>query len=1116
MRVILHLLNLCNIYIYTRFRVFSAKFNYLRNINYLNNYTMIVIIGLWGIMGSLQAQIRTGATSQTHSQHSKTGNVKTSTDNSGVIAVKVKRKHSANTDVADTTAAKMDEVVVTGFQSINKKRFSGAVVTVKGSDVKMEGFTDASKMLEGRVAGVSVQNVSGTFGTAPKIRIRGATSLSGENAPLWVVDGVVLESPVNISNDQLSSGDPSTLIGSSIAGLNANDIASFTVLKDASATALYGARAMNGVVVITTKKGRTGRLSINYTVNLSTNLRPSYRSFNIMDSRAQVDFYKELENKGWLNYTSVATRSSAGIYGKLADALDTYDPVNHRFLVANTPEGRVAFLEKYARANTDWFKILFRNQLIQEHSLSIAGGTDKSQNYLSLSFYKDNGWSIADNVKRYTLNFKNNYKFNKWLQVYINPVVSFRQQRAVGSSNRVANAVFGAFERNFDINPFSYALNTSRALRAYDDNGKLEYFRMNFAPFNIINEIKNNYMDITVMDAKLQGGLTLKFNKWLRFETLGMIRYVNAITEQNIKDGSNQIQAYRAASTSVIRGANDLLYTSPEFPDADPQVVLPVGGIYNRRANKLLNWDFRNTLVFEHGFKNDLHHISALAGWNIRSIDRQATFTNGFGYQFEGGGVVNTDYRLMRKNLEGGFPYFGNDPTTDRFVAFFLTATYSFDSRFTISANARVDGSNKLGASPTARWLPTYSGSFAWNVDKEKFMFLTRHYIEYLKLRASYGLTASLGSANNAAAIYYNAQAIRPITAEQETIIAISALENKNLTWEKMNTFDVGVDAGFLRNRITFIFDYYYRKSFDLINFIQLSGIGGQLSKNVNFADMNSYGAEVTLGATPVKVGEFSWKTMFTLGINKTKITNAKNQPYIFQMVQPTGFYRQGYPVRGLFSVKNAGLDKFTGRPLFYNEDGKVDQNVDLQSNNLDNLVYEGPVDPIYTGGLNNSFSWKGISLNVFVTFQAGNKIRLAPIFKQQYTDLDATTWSQAKRWMMPSDPTTVKSTPSVQDAFYQSKNSSFYPYNTYNFSHDRVVDGGFVRLRTVSVSYALPNFVVKRIRLKALSFMFSAYNLALLYSDPRLEGQDPEFFNAGGVALPIQKRFTLTVRVSF
>src|SRR5829696_9695706 len=161
------------------------------------------------------------------------------------------------------------DVVVTGFQRINKKNFTGAAVTLRAEDIKMEGVVDVSRMLEGRAAGVSVQNVSSTFGSAPKIRVRGATSINGDNKPLWVVDGVVLEDVVNISNDQLASGDPATLLGSAVAGLNANDIESFDILKDAAATALYGARAMNGVIVITTKKGVSGTPRINYVGNFS-------------------------------------------------------------------------------------------------------------------------------------------------------------------------------------------------------------------------------------------------------------------------------------------------------------------------------------------------------------------------------------------------------------------------------------------------------------------------------------------------------------------------------------------------------------------------------------------------------------------------------------------------------------------------------------------------------------------------------------------------------------------------------------------------------------------------------------------------------------------------------
>src|SRR5688572_10901839 len=370
-------------------------------------------------------------------------------------------------------------------------------------------------MLEGKAAGVSVQNVSSTFGSAPKVRVRGATSINGDNKPLWVVDGVVLEDIINISNDQLSSGDPATLLGSSVAGINANDVETFDILKDAAATALYGARAMNGVVVITTKKGRAGKLAINYTGNFSTQLKPDYGEYNIMNSSQQFSVLGELERKGILN-SDILSQPDYGVYGKMFSLINTPD-ANGNFGLMNTPEAKAAFLKKYAAANTDWFDILFRNSFVQEHSLSISSGTDKSQSFFSTSFYSDNGWTVADDVKRYTLNFRHNYNFSERLTGGFMTVASVRQQKAPGALSRVSNPVSGQFDRDFDINPFSYSLNTSRTMTAYDEQGNLDYFRRNFAPFNIIDEFNNNTLDINVIDLKLQGELGYKFAKHFRY-----------------------------------------------------------------------------------------------------------------------------------------------------------------------------------------------------------------------------------------------------------------------------------------------------------------------------------------------------------------------------------------------------------------------------------------------------------------------------------------------------------------------------------------------------------------------------------------------------------------------
>ena len=219
----------------------------------------------------------------------------------------------------------LQEVVVTGLQKMDKRLFTGAASKVDAEKAKIDGVADISRSLEGRVAGVSVQNVSGTFGTAPKIRVRGATSIYGSSKPLWVVDGVIMEDVTEVDADALSSGDAETLISSAIAGLNADDIESFQILKDGSATSIYGARAMAGVIVITTKKGKVGSTRISYTGEYTMRLKPSYHDFNIMNSQDQMGIYKELENNGLLSFSRTYRAASSGVYGKMYHLMNTND-----------------------------------------------------------------------------------------------------------------------------------------------------------------------------------------------------------------------------------------------------------------------------------------------------------------------------------------------------------------------------------------------------------------------------------------------------------------------------------------------------------------------------------------------------------------------------------------------------------------------------------------------------------------------------------------------------------------------------------------------------------------------------------------------------------------------
>jgi TonB-linked SusC/RagA family outer membrane protein len=1021
-------------------------------------------------------------------------------------------------DVAVTLmreAGTLSDVVVTGFQTIQKSKFTGAAVKLSADQVRTEGIADISRMLEGRAAGVSIQNVSGTFGAAPKVRIRGATSITGENKPLWVIDGVVLEDIVNISNDQLSSGDPNTLLGSAVAGLNPSDIESYDILKDAAATALYGARAMNGVIVITTKKGKAGKPVVSYTGNFSTQLKPSYENYDIMNSADQMSVYAEIERKGYLRYSDLAIAPNTGVYGKLAEKINTFDPATGKFEVENTPEARNAFLMRYAKENTNWFDVLFRNSLTQEHSLSVSSGTDKAQSYFSASFYNDNGWTVADNVKRYTANLRNNYAFSDRFSVGFILTGAVRQQRAPGTISRISNPVEGSFDREFDINPFSYALNTSRALTAYDENGNREFFRRNYAPFNILTELENNYIKLNLLDAKLQGQAAYKINSHLTYEFVGALRFVKTSKEHQITENSNQANAYRAAYNSTIKERNKYLYRDPDNPNAEPVVVLPYGGFYNRTEDQLTNYTFRNSLSFNQTFNED-HQITALVGQELKSADRQNSNNTGLGYQYNNGGIPFVDYRIVKQLIENNFQYYGMSNEYDRFVGFFANASYTYQGKYNLTGTVREDGSNRLGKSPSARWLPTWTVSGRWNIDRERFMEDLSS-ITYLTLRGSYGLNASYGSATNSTVVLRTQLTNRPYRTDRQVAIDIENLENAELTWEKKYEANVGVDIGLFNNRLNLTVDAYNRNSFDLISLIKTGGIGGEVYKAANYADLESKGLEVTLGGKPFSKKDWSWSSQLTFGYNTNTVSNAKNNPLIFDLVRSEGGAKEGYPVRGLFSLQFKGLDPWNGIALFGDEKGVSSHAVNLQSDSTQYLKYEGSIDPTITGGFSNTFNYKNFTANFLITYQAGNKIRLTPAYRGSYSDLDALPGEFKNRWTLPGDEE-LTIVPSIADLYanFDLGSAGAYPYNNYNYSSARVVDGSFARLKTASVSYRLSDRTLKAIGLNSVSVSVIGNNLWVIYSDPALHGQDPEFFNAGGVALPINKQFVLSLKVGF
>ena len=1021
----------------------------------------------------------------------------------------------------------IDEVVAVGMMKQDKRLFTGASSKIDAEKAKLSGMADVSRSLEGRVAGVQVTNVSGTFGASPKIRVRGATSIYGNSKPLWVIDGVIYEDNVDVTADELASGDAKTLISSAVAGLNSDDIESFTVLKDGSATSIYGARAMAGVIVITTKKGSKGRASVNYTGEFTTRLKPSYRDYNIMNSQEIMGVYKEMDDKGWLSLENLVNSSDTGIYGYMYQQLRKYDPTTGQFGLENTEAARNAYLQAAEFRNTDWFDLLFSSAVMQNHSVSISGGTERSQSYFSMSLMNDPGQYVsASKVRRYTFNGNTSYDILKNLTAKLAAQGSYRNQEAPGSLNQSVDVVTGEVKRDFDINPFSFAMNTSRCL---DPN--ISYTRF-YSPFNIFNELQQNYNDIDVYELMFRAELEYKPIKQVTLTGLISTRLSQTRRQHNVMDDSNQANAYRAGTdatddNSTIRYSNPLLYTDPDNELAIPVSVLPEGGIKYQYDDKMRSNNYRFMAEYRDVFK-EKHVINALFGSELSTVRRTSTMWTGWGYQFNNGGIVYTPYLWLKQRNEENTDYFKESFTQTNTLAYYAQGVYSYDQRYTINGTFRYEGTNRLGKSRSSRWLPTWNISGSWDVYNEKFMEKTQNWLSQLKLRASYSLTADTGPSyvTNAMAIYKTKNTWRPTTATAETQIYLADLANSELTYEKKHEFNIGVDFGFLRDRIAVNFDAYWRNNYDLIGAVFTQGAGGQIQKMANVADMRSHGIELGLSTVNIQNAHFKWSSDFVYSLAKNKITSLETSSRAVDLVSGQGYALEGYPVRSIFSYKFGGLNS-EGLPQVYNEKGELtvgDVNFQETEKLTDFLIYEGPSDPTWYGSFNNSFSYNfneggKLALDVFITYSGGNKVRLDPVFASTYSDLSALPREFKNRWMTSGDEL-VTDVPVIASRNQMDRYGSYAlrtAYNAYNYSNVRIAKGDFIRLKEISLTYTFPQSLLKKTGLlNTASIKLAATNLCLLYADKKLNGQDPEFINSGGVASPITKQLTATVRLGF
>lgn len=1003
----------------------------------------------------------------------------------------------------------LGDVVVTGYQKINRKMFTGSASKVNADETLLKGNPDLTSSLQGKVSGVQITNVSSTFGASPVLTIRGNSSINGTNKPLWVIDGVVLEDLMTVSAEELTSGNLSTLLSSGVAGLNPEDIESFEVLKDVSATSLYGAQAMNGVIVITTKQGKKDRLSINYTGSLAIKERPNYRNFNIMNSADEMSVYKELERKGWIDITSVAKSENFGAMGKMFDEISKKN-------INWGPNGSLneGFLSMYANSNTDWFNTLFHNSLVNQHSLSISGGGDKTTFYASLSYYNDNGMAISsDKVDRYTASLRGTFAVSPKLNIGLKLSANIRDQRVPGTKDRNFDDITGEFTRDFDINPFNYALNTSRSIRAYDSNGDLEFFRRSFADFNILHELEHNFVDLTVKDISSQFDLEYKPLKVLTLKGSFQYRSANTLREHKIHEFSNQAEAYRADYSQTIIDSNRFLFHNPSLPNANPYSILPEGGFYNTTESDLRHTYFRATADYSPNLSLN-HIVNIFAGFEVNKVDRKSRANDGWGYLWNKGGVVVSHPDLSYYLKEQGEVYYSYYEGHDRRISSFINSAYSYKGKYIVNAGFRYDGSNQLGSTREARYLPSWNVSAAWNMHDESFMKNLSGVISLLKPKVSYGYNGIMGPSTSAELTIYANQTLRP--SDNEVYNSLTSLQNKDLTWEKMYELNLGFEAGLFNNRIMMDFAHYRRKSIDLIDYVNTAGIGGQAIKLGNIGNMKSYGFEFAINTLNISTKDFDWKTSFNFNFHKSEITKLNNFSRISTAISNTGTAILGYPQRGLFSIRFAGLDG-EGIPTFYGQNNETVYDMNLQSReDIDKILkYEGPLEPKGYGGLTNTFRYKDWTLSFGLVYKYGNVIRLDDEFYPSYDDFSSFPKELKNRWIMKGDEKRT-SIPAILDKRTYDRIEDMQTYQMYNKSTERVAKGDFIRLKDLTLGYKFPKSWLNGTWVNSAGLSFQATNLWLLYSDSKLNGIDPEFYLSGGVSSPVSRMYTFTVNLTF
>jgi TonB-linked SusC/RagA family outer membrane protein len=1000
----------------------------------------------------------------------------------------------------------LDEVVVTGFIQTTKRKITGSVAVITQEAFKNRPLATVDNILQGQVAGVSSSLSSGRPGETAKIRIRGTNTLSGNAEPLWVVDGVPLQSDLpEISSGQIKAGDFNDIFNNGIAGINPNDIENVTILKDASAAAIYGSRAAGGVIVITTKRGKVGKMQVNYSTTFSVQMKPQ-KGANFMNAKEKLNWeqhiWDEFSEEG---YNSGGDYPVIGIVGMIRAGKE-------KFAGLSLAEQN-ATIADMSENSTDWLDLLFQNSISQSHYLSMSGGQNTTTYYVSLGYSDNQGLVKKTDYSRYTVNAKINMKPSDKLNIGF--TFDLAKQESNGPSMNV-----DPFKYAYFANPYETPYNDDGSYRADYTYSKLSKINGGYDPnqapngFNILREMNETSSLAENFSSNIRASLNYTISEKLSFNGLAAYSFTN-----NGSDNINGIETSTAYRDRLSFDTNNRERTY---------------GSITQSNNNNNSYNMRGYFNYRHEFDEN-NKISALAGSEVRGSKSKSTYTKRYGYDpVTGNSSIPLPYRPSKGNMidysiieslgniiDG---LSGQSISETSFASFYASFDYYYSNKYALSTSFRVDGSNNFGSNE--QFNPTWSLGGAWHISEEDFMYNYRNVINRLSLKVATGYTGNINKSVSPQLIMDYNQAFRKIGNQSYRMGSVRSAPNPNLKWEQTRDMKIGLEFALFNSRISGLTEAYYRLSTAVVSPIPVSFSTGFSSQGFNTSEIENKGLEFSLSTVNVKTKDFTFRSSFNIAwnVNKLKKINAPEGTYV-------NAERVGYPLGSIFGGKVTGIDPVSGLYTFkLRPDAKINSATDLS--NPDNYkFYLGTSTAPVTGGFSVNLSYKNISMNLGGSYSIGAKIENNISSPVSYSTVNKQTGiSRSYRppyltdiyvshLNVPRDITSVWTPENPNSSNYARLLDRYgdtailgltNPSSSTTTRGAFLEDVSFLRFRSVSLSYSLPDRLLRKLKLSSVSFTYSVNNI-LTWTN--YSGIDPE---TPGAVYPISRSMSFGFNVGF